>query len=975
MKHRFRRFLSGISAIAVMLSTLPSVVLTSAAEEETSDDTPLLYGDINQDLVINSDDTTALSQAINNKTASELINADLNGDGKVNNSDALLLSQYVSGEITYFPVGDYYEADVTFVTRAEWIHNLVTAFDMSVDDTSTVETYFTDLSENEYADEIELAANFGVFEVESQYFNPNSMVTREFAAHTANFCAGYLNESKVDFADTDSICYEDDASVAVIKGWFSTVDNQFRPDLYIKSDESALIMADLTEALDSVKIQNDAPEIVKYSDSVIQIDSSVNAELNDTTLTINDEDISILAGNVFTINIDGTDCLFKAQSVSIGSNGETIVEVEDAALEEAVSEVDIQGYGEVDYNNITYYGDDTVSAQSADTNSTSSFTLPNVQYLAGEPSVNLNKSFDIGGINVKLSGSLSNIQPEYKLQYDGKEVQSFYLNVNADANFTATVSGEFTDTKSKEVKIAALPVSCGGVLTAEIGVYVTVSLSGEISVSYSWDVTGGVSYTQNGGWRTTKNFHKKSFTLDAKASESIAIKASVAAKFATVKMAEAYIMVGEKGLIEAKKREDGTECVTLKAYLFAEFGANANLFDLKTFSKSWEFINENNSPIKITRHWENDVLVDKCSYEDISSGTTGIKKKSYNYRDYSKYGLEFDEVIRLSNSAESQSDGTMTTITEDLKLTSDMTITGSLTFDADVDLNEHTLTICGDLIHIGGVMFINGGTLDVKGDYEIQTISEYDSKNDKYSYDYGTLRMEFAADKVNVAGDFIMKSGINTDAYSYLFDEGIIAINGHFYQYNSINGQTKNFYSTGTAIEFVGEGTHEIYFESGDSRLTQLIVPDDAKVKFTGHFRGFTLTQDLTIYGDTTFNSETLDLNGHTLTIEGNLYQTGGTISVNGGTLDVKGNYAMENTTTNNVGETEYNSCSAKLYMKNELDIVNISGDFTTHSLSSSSSVLFTKGTLIVSGDIWSDDGISTTSSYGHKTILNGEEK
>ncbi len=122
------------------------------------------------------------------------------------------------------------------------------------------------------------------------------MVTREFAAHTANFCAGFYNESDIKFTDTDDIYYEDDASVSVLKGWFEVVDNNFYSDMYMKSIESAEIKKDLTSAINSLAI---------------------------------DENVSILDGDIFTVNINGIDYLYEVKSVSMGNNGKIIAEVKD----------------------------------------------------------------------------------------------------------------------------------------------------------------------------------------------------------------------------------------------------------------------------------------------------------------------------------------------------------------------------------------------------------------------------------------------------------------------------------------------------------------------------------------------------------------------------------------------------------------------------------------------------------------------
>lgn len=67
----------------------------------------MLYGDINQDGVVDVRDTTIIkkySTGILELTYEQLIAADVNGDGFVNDDDATLISQYYMGLINFFPV-------------------------------------------------------------------------------------------------------------------------------------------------------------------------------------------------------------------------------------------------------------------------------------------------------------------------------------------------------------------------------------------------------------------------------------------------------------------------------------------------------------------------------------------------------------------------------------------------------------------------------------------------------------------------------------------------------------------------------------------------------------------------------------------------------------------------------------------------------------------------------------------------------
>lgn len=195
----FKRLMSVISAGAISVSMSPIDLIVHAADIETTQTTitgPIiknetetvkssdtLTGDANLDGIVNADDSTALADVITAGATDELKHCDVDFSGVIDQTDADMIASYSTGEITYFPVGKIYNPEAKYITRAEWIHSLAAGFEMSVEDESTIEHYFTDLEDCEYAFEIELAANFGVFDVLGDEFNPNEYVTRDFAVH------------------------------------------------------------------------------------------------------------------------------------------------------------------------------------------------------------------------------------------------------------------------------------------------------------------------------------------------------------------------------------------------------------------------------------------------------------------------------------------------------------------------------------------------------------------------------------------------------------------------------------------------------------------------------------------------------------------------------------------------------------------------------------------------------------------------
>lgn len=193
----FKRIISLLCASAVCFSALPMETIAASKPQLGSDlsaeavknaSPPLssgtLSGDFNNDGTVNADDASGISDYISGGGAlAGYENCDVDANGLLDETDADMINSYALGEIGYFPIGDYYDENASYITRGEWIHRLVQGFGMSVEDESTVVNYYSDLDDHEYGAEIELAANFGLFDVLDENFYPDEYVTRDFAAH------------------------------------------------------------------------------------------------------------------------------------------------------------------------------------------------------------------------------------------------------------------------------------------------------------------------------------------------------------------------------------------------------------------------------------------------------------------------------------------------------------------------------------------------------------------------------------------------------------------------------------------------------------------------------------------------------------------------------------------------------------------------------------------------------------------------
>ena len=83
-------------------------------------------------------------------------------------------------------------ADET-VTRIAWVQKLVKTFDMTVEADNYPDNYYSDIdSSASYYKDLMIAVEFGVIDLEAgSAFEPDKPATREFAAHTLNFCLGF----------------------------------------------------------------------------------------------------------------------------------------------------------------------------------------------------------------------------------------------------------------------------------------------------------------------------------------------------------------------------------------------------------------------------------------------------------------------------------------------------------------------------------------------------------------------------------------------------------------------------------------------------------------------------------------------------------------------------------------------------------------------------------------------------------------
>ena len=183
-----------------------------------------------------------------------------------------------------------------------------------------------------------------------------------------------------------------------------------------------------------------------------------------------------------------------------------------------------------------------------------------------------------------------------------------------------------------------------------------------------------------------------------------------------------------------------------------------------------------------------------------------------------------------------------------IELHKNITFAGKLSYNLIIEGNGHTLTVKGDLIQSAGKMDIDGGTLNVEGDYRLQSVETDSAGKKSYGECDAHIVSKVTDSEINVDGDFVTQSTTAHNAFTptqYLYF-GTMRIKGNFTQMEA--GGTKNNFMAypNFQVIFCGNNKQEIFFENpGESYFSYPVFensPDN--IVFKSKVRGWTLQQD-----------------------------------------------------------------------------------------------------------------------------------
>ncbi len=547
---------------------------------------------------------------------------------------SMLLSVCVLFAIFFVPAKA--AVDQNQVTRLEWLTALTQTFEMSVEEDNYPDNYYSDINsshENYY--EIMLATEFGLIDVAAgEALRPDEAATREFAAHTLNLCLGYsLSEgAEYTFNEADIVTYADDIQVAINHGWFEVKNGAFLPQQAVTKTEMNAMLADASEIYHSVDHDPNHVNTYAFKEGVIVLPEATKAVLSGAEeITITDCSVTLKTGDVFAIVQDGLPVVKKAMSVK-KSNNQQIVQVESVAMEDAFTDLDIQGVWEADLSQVQVANDNAkliyVVGGTAEKNWEDGIEYTSLEDLGDQEvtAVHVISTYDIPesvryehnlikGEGIEIKCTVSDVKPDFKASlFRGYA----HFIVTAEVGFSCNMSLDVIEASGILKDITPLTFKFG--LLGEVKIEPELSCGGSIAAVWTSDLVMGVQYSGH-EFRNLSNLQKKSFTFQGEVELSVGLKISIGFDVGFLE-GDLFGRVGVASKINVTTYPDGnlpTNCTHLESYLYMNVGVEVEL-DLGPWESSAELVydifSEDNSPVRLGFHWEDGEPVSICSRDD-----------------------------------------------------------------------------------------------------------------------------------------------------------------------------------------------------------------------------------------------------------------------------------------------------------------------------------------------------------------------
>ncbi len=491
------------------------------------------------------------------------------------------------------------------VTRGEWIHNLVSTFDMKMEEGLVPDTYYPDIVGTTYYSDIQTAIYFGVVDLEAgESFEPDAAVDREFAAHTLSFCMGY-DTSDVTYTmdDEADLTYPGDDQTAVDMGWLALQDGKFAPSQEITTTESQNMLQSAKKVLDASGVDENHENVYKFADNVIELPESVTFDKGeDGQIIVHDTSVELKEGDVFAVYSDGIAYTYKALSITKEGN-DLIINNEKVMYDDAVKSVDAEGV--IDADLADFIPAEGVEAEVEYEDQTTVKGMHKISGVKSVKSINVSKSIGAGTVTC----SISDITVDYRIDKNGYR---FAVYGKVDPSFT------FSGKKDLVITLGTIPVAQVG----KIEVKAVCSAKGSATVGFTTNAVVGVEQKVGHAPRHLANYTSPQWRFSAKAELKAACDLSFSVEVPMAAEGKVYGEVGVKTTPDMEVYTDGKKpqvCIDLPVYVFAEAGYSVKVFGYDMASGKKPIYDASNSPVKLCYHIEDGNCVPACTRPDSSS--------------------------------------------------------------------------------------------------------------------------------------------------------------------------------------------------------------------------------------------------------------------------------------------------------------------------------------------------------------------
>ena len=490
------------------------------------------------------------------------------------------------------------------ISRIDWVQELVTLFDLTVDEDNYPDNYYSDIStDDSFYRDVMMACEFGMIDLEAgEEFRPEDAVTREFAAQTMNAMLGFVPETdSYTYQDTADVTYKEAAQIAIDRGWVTVAAGKFLPEQSLTTEEHDAMIADAKKVLADAQIETGKENTCTFASGVVVVPKGTAVSIDvDGIVMIENCPVTIKQGTTFAVYVNDIVMAYKAESVR--TEGTTTYITTSDADDGAVLNVDQQGELDVDMTEFIPADEETyvVNGVTVTEGMTRGISYKN-NTLRADKTISVSDD-----VTATVSVVISNMKVNYSLNNN-----DYYFSVSGDMEYSCNVKGDAFKDINHTLTLGAVPLGGVGMLTLAM----EYNLSGEATLTVEKEFEAGFAYSD--GFRIVGNSHKKGFSFSAEADLTTGIVLSAKATLGIVS-GDIYAKTGARMNIKYVRYSSGTPtyCASQAAYLYASVGASAKIgvgIASKTFSKSIEIWGKNNSPVRVYYHIEDGVLRTSCT--------------------------------------------------------------------------------------------------------------------------------------------------------------------------------------------------------------------------------------------------------------------------------------------------------------------------------------------------------------------------